>query len=114
MFGAAVSMTTSDNPRETQVNSYFGVNGLETLDGGFRGRITNVRGVLHGASATLLAAAEGLFRSYNDGVCRLLIDNLGTAWPNVRLLRFQPYGRARRSADGTFFRAYQAQFLHLA
>jgi hypothetical protein len=114
IFGAAVSMTTADNPRETQVNSYFGLNGLETLDGGSRGRITDARGVLYGASALLLATAEGLFRSYNDGVCRLLIDSMGTAWPNVRLLRFQPQGRARQSADGTYFRAYQAQFLHLA
>ncbi len=114
IFGAAVTMTTSDNPRETQVNSFFGINGLETLDGGFRGRITHVRGVLYGASALLLSSAEGLFRSYNDGAARLLVDNLGTVWPKVRLLRFQPYGRARQSADGTYFRAYQAQFLHLA
>ncbi len=114
IFGAAVSMTTSDNPRETQVNSFFGINGLETLDGGFRGRITKVHGVLFGQSSFLLASAEGLFRSYNDGIARTLVDNLGTVWPNVRLLTFQPQGRVRQSADGTFFRAYQAQFLHLA
>ena len=114
IFGASVSMTTSDLPRETQVNSFFGVNGLEMLDGGFRGRTTRVRGVLYGQSAILLASAEGLFRSYNDGVARTLVDNLGTAWANVRLLAFQPTGRARQSADGTYFRAYQAQFLHLA
>jgi hypothetical protein len=113
IFGAAVSMTTSDNPRETQVNSYFGINGIESLDGGFRGRITNAQGVLYGESAFLLASAEGLFRSYNDGLPRTLVDNLGTVWSNVRLLRFQPQGRARQSADGTFFRAYQAQFLHM-
>jgi hypothetical protein len=114
IFGAAVSMTTSDNPRECQVNSFFGINGLETLDGGFRGRITRVRGVLYGSSAYLLASAEGLFRSYNDGVPRLLVDNLGTTWPNAKLQRFQPVGRVRQSADGSFFRAYQALFLHLA
>ena len=114
IFGAAVSMTTSDNPRESQVNSFFGINGLETLDGGFRGRITNVRGVLYGQSAGLLASAEGLIRTYNDGLARVLVDNLGTVWPNVRLLRFQPFGRIRQSADGTYFRAYEAQFLHLA
>ena len=114
IFGAAVTMTTADNPRESQVNTFFGVDGLETLDGGFRGRITRVRGVLHGPSSQLLAAAEGQFRSFNDGLARLLIDNLGAAWPNVRLLTFQPHGRARQSPDGTFFRAYQAQFLHLA
>jgi len=114
IFGTAVTMTTADNPRECQVNSFFGINGLETLDGGFRGRITRVRGVLYGASGILLASAEGLFRSYNDGLARLLIDNLGAAWPNVRLQRFQPQGRVRRSSDGTYFRAYQAQFLHLS
>ncbi len=114
IFGVAVSMSTADNVRESQVNSFFGLNGLETLDGGFRGRITRVRGVLHGPSALLLASAEGLFRSYNDGVARLLIDNLGTVWPNVRLLMFHPHGMVRQSVDGTYFRAYQASFLHLA
>lgn len=114
IFGACVSMTTSDNPRETQVNSFFGINGLESLDGGFRGRITRVQGVLYGQSAFFLASAEGLFRSYNDGVPRTLIDNLDMTWANVRLLTFQPIGRARQAADGSFFRAYQAQFLHLA
>src|SRR3954463_13447387 len=93
IFGTSVSMTTSDNPRECQVSSFFGVNGLETLDGGFRGRITRVNGVLFGPSSLLLAAAEGSFRTFNDGVARLLVDNLGTAWLNVRLLKFQPVGR---------------------
>jgi hypothetical protein len=114
IFGAAVSMTTSDNPREAQINSFFGINGLEALDGGFRGRITKVHGVLYGQSALLLSSAEGLFRSYNDGVARMLVDSLGTVWPSVRLLTFQPSGRVGQAADGTYFRAYQAQFLHLA
>ncbi len=113
IFGAGLTMTTSENPRECQVNSFFGINGLETLDGGFRGRITRVQGVLTGQSAGLLASAEGLFRSYNDGVARLLIDNLGTIWPNVKLLKFQPIGRIRQSSNGTYFRSYQALFLHL-
>jgi hypothetical protein len=114
IFGAAVSMSTSDNPRESQVNSFFGINGLEALDGGFRGRITRVHGILYGQSLESLGATEGAFRSYNDGVARVLIDTSGAIWPNVRLLRFQPHGRIRQSADGTCFRAYQAQFLHLA
>ena len=114
IFGAAVVMTTSDNPREAQVNSFFGINGLESLDGGFRGRITKVQGVLYGQSSLILSSAEGLFRSYNDGVARMLVDTLGSIWPNVRLLTFQPTGRVGQSADGTYFRAYQAQFLHMA
>ena len=114
IFGAAVSMSTADNPRESQVNTFFGLNGVEALDGGFRGRITTVQGVMYGESAAMLAGAEGTFRSFNDGVTRILIDNLGGFWPSVRLLTFQPHGRVRQSADGVFFRAYQAQFLHLA
>ena len=113
IFGSAVSMATADITRQSQVNSFFGINGVETLDGGFRGRVTRTRGVLHGPSSLGLAAAENLFRSYNDGVTRTLVDNMGTAWTNVRLMSFQPHGRARQSPDGTYFRAYQAQFFHL-
>jgi hypothetical protein len=113
IFGSAVSMSTADNTRESQTNTFFGLSGLETLDGGFRGRLTRVRGVLSGISALGLAEAEGLFRSYNDGVARLLVDTSGTAWPNVKLRTFQPQGRVRQSINGTFFRAYQATFQHL-
>ncbi len=113
IFGSAVSMATADVARQSQVNSFFGINGLETLDGGFRGRVTKVRGVLSGSSSLGLAAAENLFRSYNDGVARTLVDNLGMVWTNVRLMGFQPHGRVRQSPNGTYFRTYQAQFLHL-
>ena len=114
IFGSAVAMATVDVARQSQVNSYFGVNGLETLDGGFRGRVTKVQGVLHGPSALGLAGAENLFRSLNDGLTRTLVDNLGLVWVNVRLAAFQPRGRVRQSPNGTYFRAYQAQFFHLA
>lgn len=114
IFGAAVSMATADVARQSQVNSFFGINGLEMLDGGARGRVTRVRGVLHGPSALGLAAAENLFRSLDDGATRTLVDNLGMAWSNVRMQGFQPVGRVRQAPDGTHFRAYRAQFLHLA
>lgn len=114
IFGSAVVMTTADIQRQSQVNSFFGINGLETLDGGFRGRVTKVRGVLYGTSALGLASAENSFRSYHDGATRTLVDSLGMIWTNVRLTSFQPLGRVRQSPNGTFFRAYQAQFLHLA
>ena len=113
IFGSAVSMATTDVARQSQVNSFFGINGLETLDGGFRGRVTRVQGVLSGPSSLGLGAAENLFRSYNDGVTRTLVDNMGTIWNNVRLRSFQPRGRARQTPNGIYFRAYQAQFLHL-
>ena len=113
IFGTAVSMVTVDNPRAKQINAYFGLSGLETLDGGSRGRITRATGLLFGQSPALLAAAEASFRSFNDGMARVLVDTLGVSWQNVRLDSFEPQGRIAQSAGGTFFRSYQARFLHL-
>ena len=48
IFGTAVTMSTADHPRESQVNSYFGLSGLEMLDGGSRGRVTEAGGLLFG------------------------------------------------------------------
>ena len=113
LFGIAVTMSTADHPREKQINSYFGLSGLETLDGGSRGRVTSVGGVLAGASPLALAQAEATFRTYSDGLTRNLVDSLGTTWSNVRLESFQPQGRVRQSPQGIFFRSYRAHFLHL-
>ena len=70
-------------------------------------------GLLYGASPALLASAEAQFRSFNDGVARVLIDNFGVTWTNVRLEAFQPSGRVMQSPGGYYFRPYQARFLHL-
>jgi hypothetical protein len=113
IFGTAVSMSTADNPRETQLNAYFGLSGLESLDGGMRGRATHASGLLFGNSSLILVAAEAQFRSYNDGVARTLVDTMGGIWPNVFLVSFQPQGRVRQSPYGVFFRTYEARFLHL-
>ena len=113
IFGTAVSMSTTDNPRDTQLNAFFGLNGLESLDGGMRGRSTQVTGLLYGTSPAGLASAEALFRSFNDGIARVLVDNLGVAWSSVRLAQFQPRGRVGQSPFGVYFRSYQARFLHL-
>ncbi len=113
LFGIAVTMSTADHPREKQINSYFGLSGLETLDGGSRGRVTSVGGVLVGRTPAELAQAEATFRTYSDGLTRDLSDSLGTTWTNVRLESFQPLGRIRQSPQGMFFRSYRAQFLHL-
>jgi hypothetical protein len=113
IFGTAVTMSTVDHPRAKQVNTYFGLSGIETLDGGSRGRFTEVSGLLYGPGAATLAAAESTFRSFDDGVARTLVDNLGTAWGNVVLQSFRPMGRVRQSPQGVYFRAYRARFLHL-
>jgi hypothetical protein len=113
IFGTAVSMSTADNPRANQLNAFFGLSGLESLDGGSRGRVTDVTGLLYGNSPAMLSSAESLFRSFNDGVARALVDTLGATWPNVRLETFQPLGRVRQSPGGILFRSYKARFLHL-
>ncbi len=113
IFGTAVSMATTDNPRERQINAFFGLSGLESLDGGLRGRNTLATGLLYGGSSVELATVESLFRSFNDGVARPLIDTLGVAWLGVCLVSFQPQGRIRQSPGGVLFRAYKARFLHL-
>lgn len=113
IFGTSVTMTTCDNPRAKQLNAYFGLSGLESLDGGSRGRTTNVSGLLYGESPAALAAVESQFRALNDGTSHTLVDTLGTVWPNVRLESFEPQGRVRRSPTGILFRAYSARFLHL-
>jgi hypothetical protein len=113
IFGTSVTMNTIDNPRAKQLNSFFGISGLETLDGGARGRFTDVSGVLSGSSAALLASAEAMFRSYDDGAARALVDTFGTVWANVRLESFQPLGRVKQSPYAYYFRPYRARFLHL-
>ena len=113
IFGTAVTMATMDNPRENQLNAFFGLSGLESLDGGLRGRVTNVSGLIYATPSASLASLELLFRSYNDGIARPLTDTLGTTWMNVRLESFTPIGRVRQSPYGFLFRSYQARFLHL-
>ena len=88
IFGTSLSMATAQTPREAQINAFFGVNGLECLDGGARGRVTFARGLLVGNSALELNLAENLFRSYHDGQGRILVDNIGNTWPDVRMLAF--------------------------
>jgi hypothetical protein len=93
--------------------SYFGLNNVEKVDGGFRGRITSVTGFLAGESLLTLANLENSFRALSDGQARDLTDCLGTVWSNVTLESFQPTGRLRHSSQGLFLRSYKAIFMHL-
>jgi hypothetical protein len=113
LFGNVDAMPTSDNPRDRQINAYNGLNGLEVLDGGGRGRVTNVSGRLYGAGLSGLAAAISLFRSFHDGGAYVLVDTAGNSWPVVRLERFEPAGRIRQDANETCWQDYTAEFLHV-
>lgn len=105
-----VSITVAENPRDEQRDAFFGVNGMERKDGGSRGRVARVRGRLRGDGYAGLAVAESLFRSYRDGIPRVLVDTLGLAWPWMKLIRFEPQGEAMLGADGWCSREYAAEF----
>lgn len=110
-------MVTVDRERGEQVNAFPGLSGLEALDQGLRGRITQVKGVLAGETPSALDFAEALFRSYNDGRAYTLVDTLGRAWFPVKYAEFTPEGRVRvmNAPNGgvLFFRPYNASFKHL-
>lgn len=112
IFGRAVQMRTADNPRADQRSGFFGLQGLESLDGGHRGRITSVKGVLYGSDLAVLNFAEALFRSYLDPFAYTLVDTRGRVWPGVKLTNFEPTEAFSHDATG-YFLPYQAQFLHL-
>lgn len=114
LFGAAVTMMTGDDERDTQQNRYFGLNGREVLDGGSRGRITQVQGVLAGTDLATLNANIALVRSYRDGRAYVLVDTSGRSWPYCRLVGFSEVGPLRRGTGATaFFRQYTATIEHL-
>jgi hypothetical protein len=113
IFGFAVKMDTSDNPRANQLNAFAGLSGVESLDLGFRGRYTTVNGLLFGTNVSNLAVAVALFRSYNDGLAYVLVDTLGVSWANVKLDTFQPSDRGMTMFGIGCFKKYSARFIHL-
>lgn len=117
IFGFAVKMTTDDNPRGAQTNAFPGVSGLEELDQGLRGRFTVVTGIHSAPDPFSLAAAQNLFRSYNDGLAYVLVDTLGNTWSPVKYDSFSPSPKIRvMNAPGggvVYFQSYQARLKHL-
>lgn len=113
IFGRGVVMEPQTNPRDDQRVAAPGVNGVATLDLGGRGRITRVTGLLVGANAAALNAAELLFSGYWDGQLYTLVDTFGNAWPYVKLVNFRPQGRVRLDSKWGYVRNYEAEFFHV-
>jgi hypothetical protein len=113
IFGLSVSLTTADNPRQAQENKYFGLDGIERLDGGLAGRYTTARGVHFGVTAAELGLVQESFRAYNDGLARVLVDSRSVVWANVVLESFEPQGRVLADYRG-YYQPYQARFRHLS
>lgn len=66
IFGAPVTMHTTDPPREMQVNAFAGIDGVEILDLGRRMRQTHVKGRYTADSEFELGAMFSILRSYKD------------------------------------------------
>lgn len=114
LFGWPVTMYTEDTPRAKQINSFPGINGVEVLDLGFRLRQTIANGRLTGGDESELAAAVGIFRSFNDGGAYDLYTTKGEFFEQVQLHLFAE--RPRVFYDPTLqivFQHYTATFWHL-
>jgi hypothetical protein len=83
-FGTVFRVRTDRAPRARQQNEYFGLNGVEVLDGGQRGRMSTVNGKVFtgpsGTAATLLGIKLTL-ESLDDGISGIFIDNVGDGHP---------------------------------
>jgi hypothetical protein len=113
IFGWNVTMVTVDPPRETQVNAFLGVNGVEILDHGARQRYTQVSGQLRGETEYELGMAENYFRKYKDPYGYVLVTTDGLIWEQVKLESFEPQPPIRIDNMGGFvFRNYRARFIH--
>ena len=120
IFGAQVSMTPGNAQRQTQQNTYMGLNGTEELDGGYRVRFTSASGRLYGlGSAGGLAdfiASCAQFDALMNGRAYVLIDTAGRTFNNVRMDSFNldSEGGIRHTTLGDYFQLYTATFVHLS
>ena len=113
-LGMIEEIETFPNEKGRQINSYPGVNGLEILDHGTRGLRTTVRGVILAPDLPTLSADKQLLGGFVlDGGQYAMLDDDGTLWTNVILVKFQPTGRRFVLAGlvGVAQR-YEAEFLH--
>jgi len=115
MFGYGVQMRTGEPEREVQTASFFGINGIASINGGGRGRKTMVAGMLRGTTLEEYNAAEQLFYLYLNAGNFLLTDTQGRYWPQVRMVAFSPAeGPLQQDGNtGEVIHAYSATFQHM-
>jgi hypothetical protein len=115
IFGLATTVVVADGPRGVQRNAYPGLDGVEELDQGSRGRLITITGRLYGANASAMGAAEADVRSYNDGATHTIVDQFGVAWSYCKYESFEPQGRVEIAVDlngngPMYHRRYVARF----
>lgn len=111
-LGIVEACNTAQAPKERQVNAYPGVNGLQLIDHGTRGAMTQLRGVAFASSRAALASTLDVFRGYlAAGGKATLVDTYGASWAGVILVQFRPVGNIYPMPGGFCIR-YEAEFLH--
>jgi hypothetical protein len=114
IFDTAVVMNTASNPAQIQRNAYPQVNGVETINLGSRGRLTDVRGYFTAPDVPSLAAKSAEWRGLlESGTVGPLVTTDGTTYPYAYVGRFQEAGRMMTVAGGGVMRAYLASFIHI-
>lgn len=83
VLGICCHINHIPNANASQIAAFFGVQGVQSMDGGSRGRVFEVSGILLGQTPAGCIASEILLLSYADGQARTLVDTTGVAWPNV-------------------------------
>ena len=86
IFGGAISVMEQPTASDCQVNAFFGVNGVQALFGGTRGRTFFIKGVLGGPTQMSVQDSRDVIDSFDDGLFHVLVDTAGNGWQNVQYL----------------------------
>lgn len=98
LFGVALEFRHLPAASALQINTFFGVAGTQSIDGGTRGRVFEIRGLFYGPSVASVWDAVNTLESYADGTPRTLAvsypDGGTFSWVNVVYANeWQPIGR---------------------
>jgi hypothetical protein len=115
IFGVGVASRAIKAPRRRQYVGYPNVDGVDVIDLGGEGGVVEVSGRLVANSLGLLAAAEAVWRAYeNDPSFYPLVDTAGVTWPYAMCDSFEPVGEYYVDPTGAACRDYRAVFRILA
>jgi hypothetical protein len=115
VLGTAVNVVHSPHPNAQQLNEFFGINGVQTLFGGTRGRTFMISGVLIGDDVPTINALEAALLSFADGLPHTLVDDRGRTFGNVIFRgEYQPFEQGPRLlAGGGYALPYKAVMMGL-
>ncbi len=116
IFGFPLECRMLLNPSARQTSAFFGISGVQSVFGGSRGRVFQVRGLFYGPTPFDCDLAVNNLETFADGRARVLTktysDGSSSFWPNVVYMNeYQPEGAPLLQAgdSGTWVQAYRLQ-----